>query len=433
MRDRLALAALGVFSITAMGIGVGSAVAAAPTVATATPTIADTTATLRCDVNPGGLSTNVWVTYKPSSAAWGSGSVVTTAQQVVTGSSTVTVDFPITGLSPLSSYDQRCKAKNSDVANPLVTATLVFVTTDGSTPTPTPTETPTPTPTPTETEPTGDVVIAVAGDICDDTPTQFDGIGCRGTKNQIINENPDWVLATGDLQYNNFAEMAPTVYEQEWGTFKAKTLPVLGNHELLNPPNSINAYNAYWGAQARQSTDYQYRVDLGKWSIIVVNSNYGSSNIPAANKTAVQNMIAAADAEGDNIAMAWHHPKWSSPCSGGDCHGNQPKGQYWMTLAYTSGVDVVLNSHDHRWEKFAPMSGTGVASDGVREFMIGSGGAHPDPGDGTPIAGSQLIKGDFVGVTFFTLSDTSYSWDAQEVTNVNGTATTFDSGTQSVR
>jgi hypothetical protein len=90
-------------------------------------------------------------------------------------------------------------------------------------------------------------------------------------------------------------------------------------------------------------------------------------------------------------------------------------------------------AHDHRYERFAPMSSTGTDSAGVRQFLIGSGGAHADGGDGTPIAGSQFLKGDFVGVTMFDLNDTSYSWRAYEVTNDNGTASLFDSGTTSVR
>lgn len=422
----------------------GSAVATAPTVATA-PAVAvtDTTATMRCTVNPGGLPTNVWATYKPTSAAWGTTAVLTTAQQVINGSADQTLDFPVTGLAPATSYDQRCKAKNADVPAPLVTATYTFVTsstpspsptptpTESPSPTPTPTETPSPSPTPSPTPTSQDIVLAVAGDICDPVATQFNGIGCRGTEQQILAANPAAVIATGDLQYNNFADGSPNVYTQEWGQFKARTLPVLGNHELLNPPASINAYNAYWGAQAHAGTDYQWREDLGKWSVIVVNSNYGTSAIPAANKTAVQALLNAANADGDNIVMAFHHPRWSSPCNG--CHGNQPKGQFWMDLAYANGVDLVLNAHDHRYERFAPMSGSGPAADGVREFVIGSGGAHPDGSDGTPIAGSQFVKGGFVGATLFTLSDASYSWAAQEVTSATGTATTFDSGTQSVR
>lgn len=431
MRNRIALTAIAVFALVSGVIGATSAMAVAPTVATAAPTVADTTATLRCDVNPGGLSTNVWITYKPTSAAWGTSAVVTTAQQNVSGTSTVTVDFPITGLSPTTSYDQRCKAKNADVANPLVTATLVFVTTDGGSPTPTPTPTPTetsPSPTPTETEPPTSITLAAAGDVCDADPVQFNGVGCRGTANQIIAANPTAVAILGDMQYGDFAES--TTFQTEWGPFKAKSIPVLGNHDDKTTA-ALNAYNAYWGAQAHQSTDYQWREDLGKWSVIVVNSEYGASAIPAANKTAVQNLVNAANADGDNIIMAFHAPRWSSPCNG--CHNSQTKVKFWYDLAYANGVDIVLSAHDHRYERFGRMSGTGTASDGVREFMIGSGGAHPDGSDGTPIAGSEFIKGGFVGVTLFTLSDTSYSWSAQEVTNVNGAATTFDSGTESVR
>lgn len=432
MRRKTALLAIPI--VAGISMITVAAVAAAPLVSTTDPAaLGSTTATLQCVVNPGGLSTNVWITYKPTSAAWGSASVVTTPQQVVSGSADQTVAFSITGLTAATSYDQRCKAKNADVATPVVTATYVFVTTGtdpspSPSPSPSPTESPSPSPSPSPTSTSGDIVLAVGGDICDADPVSSYGIGCRGTANQILAANPTAVIAAGDMQYGDFAES--TTFQTEWGPFKDKTIPVLGNHDDKTTA-ATNAYNAYWGAQAHVSTDYQWREDLGKWSVIVVNTEYSASGIPAANKTAVQNLINAANADGDNIVMTFHAPRWSSPCNG--CHGSQVKAKYWYDLAYANGVDLIVAAHDHRYERFAPMSGTGVAADGVREFIIGSGGAHPDGSDGTPIAGSQFIKGGFVGVTFFTLSDTSYSWSAREVTNVNGTDSVFDSGTESVR
>ena len=408
MRSRVLAAAAA--AVVGIGIAIAApASAAAPTVSVASPTnITSSSATLRCTVDNGGLATTkVWVTYKVSTGVWGA-DTITTAQQ--TAASNGTYSFPVSGLAASTQYDQRCKADNSD-STTVVTPTSTFTTLSGG------------------GGGTGTIVLAAAGDNCDDNPTQYNGIGCRGTANQVIAENPDAVVALGDLQYNNFAEANPNVYMQEWGAFKAKTIPVLGNHEKLNAPYSINQWNSYWGAQAHSGTDYQWREDLGKWSVIVVNSNYSTPS--TANKNAVQALIDAANADGDNIVMAFHHPRFASPCSG--CHGDQARSTVWMQKAYDSGVDLVLTAHDHRYERYAPMDASGPNSAGVREFLIGSGGAHADGGDGVPNAGNQVLKGDFVGVTMFDLNDTSYSWRAYEVTNVNGAATLFDSGTTSVR
>ena len=46
--------------------------------------------------------------------------------------------------------------------------------------------------------------------------------------------------------------------------------------------------------------------------------------------------------------------------------------------AYDAGVDVVLAGHTHNYERFAPQGATGALnnSTGVREFVVGTGGAN---------------------------------------------------------
>ncbi len=67
----------------------------------------------------------------------------------------------------------------------------------------------------------------------------------------------------------------------------------------------------------------------------------------------------------------WHHPRFSS-----GQHGNAVEMQpIWQAL-YAAGVDVVLNGHDHNYERFAPQDATGRADPerGIREFVVGTGG-----------------------------------------------------------
>jgi hypothetical protein len=47
----------------------------------------------------------------------------------------------------------------------------------------------------------------------------------------------------------------------------------------------------------------------------------------------------------------------------------------WDAL-YAANVDVVLNGHDHVYERFAPQTPSGVADParGIREVVVGSGG-----------------------------------------------------------
>jgi hypothetical protein len=46
-------------------------------------------------------------------------------------------------------------------------------------------------------------------------------------------------------------------------------------------------------------------------------------------------------------------------------------------LLYDSGAEVVISGHDHGYQRFAPADQTGAPdpSTGVREFVVGTGGA----------------------------------------------------------
>src|SRR6059058_853005 len=101
-------------------------------------------------------------------------------------------------------------------------------------------------------------VLAAAGDIaCDPTDASFNGgLGtatrCREkyTSNQLLAGGYDTVLALGDLQYNagslsNFQQS----YDPSWGRVKAKTHPVIGNHESTSATGG-RGYCTYWGVAA---------------------------------------------------------------------------------------------------------------------------------------------------------------------------------------
>ena len=48
--------------------------------------------------------------------------------------------------------------------------------------------------------------------------------------------------------------------------------------------------------------------------------------------------------------------------------------QVWRVL-YESGADVIINGHDHDYERFAPQNPDGKSDPrGIREFVVGTGG-----------------------------------------------------------
>jgi hypothetical protein len=97
---------------------------------------------------------------------------------------------------------------------------------------------------------------------------------------------------------------------------------------------------------------------------------------------------------------------------------------FWQVL-YWFGVAIVLNGHEHNYERFAPMAADGSYDpNGVREFVVGTGGKAHYP-MGTPIANSQVRNSNTFGVLRLTLHPTSYSW---EFVNAPATGAFTDSG-----
>lgn len=82
----------------------------------------------------------------------------------------------------------------------------------------------------------------------------------------------------------------------------------------------------------------------------------------------------------------------------------------WLRL-YRSGVDIVLNGHDHDYERFAPQTPDGQADPrrGIREFVVGTGGRSHYP-IGRPVGNSVVRNHDTYGVLALKLRPGAYEW-----------------------
>ena len=82
----------------------------------------------------------------------------------------------------------------------------------------------------------------------------------------------------------------------------------------------------------------------------------------------------------------------------------------WEAL-YAAGADVVLNGHDHNYQRFAPQDPEGRVDQqrGIREFVVGTEGkSHYTIVD--PIANSEVHNDDTNGVLKLTLRPEGYEW-----------------------
>src|SRR6202041_1444069 len=104
----------------------------------------------------------------------------------------------------------------------------------------------------------------------------------------------------------------------------------------------------------------------------------------------------------------WHKPLFSS----GAKHGNDPEVKtFWQDL-YEARAAVVINGHDHDYERFALQNpeGKADAARGIREFVAGTGGKSHRP-FATPLATSEVRNADTYGVLKLTLHAKSYDWE----------------------
>jgi hypothetical protein len=232
-----------------------------------------------------------------------------------------------------------------------------------------------------------DPTIVAAGDISCPSVTCHDD----ETSNLVVANTPDKVLTLGDNQYDGGALADyQAYYEPDWGRLKSITMPTPGNHD---PPSS--GYSTYFGVPAN------YSYDLGQWHLISLNS----TSIAAATAFLDSDL---AQHTNRCILAYWHHPRFSS----GSVHGdNTALAPLWDRL-YAAGADVVLNGHDHEYERFAPQDPAAVADPaGIREFVVGTGG-RTLYGFGTLRANSE-IRFSRYGVLRMTLHPGSYDWRFQ--------------------
>jgi PKD repeat protein len=278
--------------------------------------------------------------------------------------------------------------------------------------------------------PTGDPVIAAAGDIaCSSTSSDFNGgqgtsTACRQlhTSDLLIGAGLTAVLPLGDLQYptGTLAEFQAS-YDPSWGRVKGITFPAPGNHDY----DELGAagYFQYFGPVAGDPAEGYYSFDVGDWHVVSLNSNCG--DVGGCDAGSTQEQWLRNDLANNPRACTlayWHHPRFSSGFHGDDSDVEP----LWRAL-YEAGADVALSGHDHDYERFALQTATGALDTayGIRQFVVGTGGKSLRP-LAVLSPNSEVFDSSSFGVLFMTLRADAYEW--QFVPDSIGTFT--DSGSQ---
>ena len=267
--------------------------------------------------------------------------------------------------------------------------------------------------------------LLAAGDIAGDPNTGGTGADTA----TLVEQRAGTVATLGDNVYENgTASEFSQWYAPFWGTFKSRTMPAPGNREYNT--SGATGYFGYFGTAAGDPSKGYYSYDRGSWHIIVLNS---SSDCPssgiACTSTSAQGQWLAADlaAHSNTCTLAyWHHPLVSSSTSGFTDTAVRPLFQ----ALYNGGADIVLNGHQHNYERFAPQKydGTADSAHGIREFVVGTGGrSYKSFTAGATASNSEVRDDDTFGILDLTLKPGGYDWKFVPV--AGGSFTDSGSGT----
>jgi VCBS repeat-containing protein len=241
-------------------------------------------------------------------------------------------------------------------------------------------------------------ILVGAGDIANDG--QHDEATAT-----LLETLPGTVVTLGDNAYpNGTVDDFSNYYDPTWGRHIARTKPATGNHEY--DTGTAAAYFDYFGAVAGDPSQGYYSFDKAGWHIIVLNSE--CSEVGGCGVTDPQGQWLQTDLAANPSACTlaiWHKPLFSSGFG-------SSAGQDFWTLLYQAEADVILNGHDHNYERFAPQDPNGVADpNGIREFVVGTGGAGHTAFN-SPLAQNSVIRNNTDwGVLKLTLHPTSYDWE----------------------
>ena len=287
---------------------------------------------------------------------------------------------------------------------------------------------------------TSDPVFIGAGDIGDCPLSkgkyEYQNTMAEATAKVVADQLPadfnmGMVFVAGDNAYGKgTAKQYAECYDPTWGRFKNRTRPVPGNHEYIRdkrPKNTwyANDYFDYFGEdRAGKRFEGYYSYELGTWHIIALNSELRKQYMVKQKEWLIDDL----STNKQPCALAyWHRPVFSSGEHGA---GQKPPGiestmqDIWRILD-KNGVDVVVNGHDHNYERFNPQDADGNPDpNGIVEFVVGTGGVGLREKEILPDKrrNSAVFNKVTWGVLKLTLHPTSYDFEFSPIASKTSAA-----------
>jgi hypothetical protein len=182
--------------------------------------------------------------------------------------------------------------------------------------------------------------------------------------------------------------------------------PSPGNHDYDS--GSLAPYFRYFGERAGPPGKGYYSYDVGTWHVISLDSElfFKPAN-PAEIKPQEDWLRNDLDAHRALCTLAYfHRPLFSS-----GRYGATPEVKALWNILYNAGVDLVLNGHEHDYERFLPQSPLGAADsvNGIEQIIAGTGGGELRKMNDPPSANSVSQTHGHFGVLKLTLGAGEYT------------------------
>jgi chitodextrinase len=269
------------------------------------------------------------------------------------------------------------------------------------------------TPTSGTTPPNGSpFIVTAAGDGADGSTSE------TNVTNLLTSINPNLYLYLGDVyekgsvaEFYNWYGTGGAYYNN----FVSITDPTIGNHEYSSSSTAAGYFD-YWN-----NIPNYYSFNAGGWHFISLNSN--SSRI-GVSKTSAQYAWLSQDLAANSSLCSivyYHHPLFNIGPEG----PTTAMADIWALMAQY-GVSIVLNGHDHDYQRWVPLDGSGNPSvTGITEFVAGGGGHGLQTIKGSD---SRVAFSDYLNPRAFGVIELALNSSGASFSYINSSGNTLDSG-----
>lgn len=245
-------------------------------------------------------------------------------------------------------------------------------------------------------------------------------------------EDADLVILSGDIDQDNGAlDNYKTSFIPAYKKLNFPVMTAPGNHDYV-----LGNVDGYKQAIKEGLTDAKntgpngetyHSLMLGTWKLMALDAN--CEYIGGCDESSPEGKWLKSETEQlPKCSLAfWHQPRFTTGLHNYDASTIRSK--YFWDRLYDSGNDLVVNGHDHQYQRFGSIDKEGnLQPSGMREIISGTGGFSLRPYDVKPHPSLEKGINNEYGYTRLTLSEGSYEWEFKDVAG-----NVLDSGEQGCR